>query len=185
MANIIPREYIEKRILLIRSQKVVLGVHLAELYGVEPRALNQAVKRNRSRFPKDFMFRLSAKEAAAVVSQNVIPHRKYFGGALPMVFTEHGVAMLSSVLNSERAIQVNIAIVRVFVRFRRITASHRQLSSRLGELEQRFAKHDIEIQTLFDAIRQLMVPPEKSRREIGFRVGEPKAENKVRRKSSH
>jgi hypothetical protein len=163
----------------------MLGVHLAELYGVEPRALNQAVKRNRPRFPKDFMFRLSAREAAAVVSQNVIPHKKYFGGALPIVFSEHGVAMLSSILKSERAIQVNIAIVRVFVRFRRISASHRQLFSRLGQLEQRFAKHDTQIQTLFDAIRQLMIPPEKPMREIGFRVGEPKAVYKVRRRVSH
>ena len=106
--TIIPIGQIEQRILLIRGQKVMLSTHLAELYDVETRALNQAVKRNISRFPEDFMFQLNSAEAERLVSQNVIPHKKYFGGSLPYAFTEQGVAMLSSVLNSERAIKVNI-----------------------------------------------------------------------------
>ena len=112
MKAVIPLEVIEQRILLIRGQKVMLSTHLAELYDVETRVLNQAVKRNISRFPEDFMFQLNISEAEQLVSQNVIPHKKYFGGALPYAFTEQGVAMLSSVLNSERAIQVNIEMMR-------------------------------------------------------------------------
>ncbi|MEK6672194.1 MAG: ORF6N domain-containing protein, partial [Nitrospirota bacterium] len=111
-----PVDVVERKILLIRGHKVMLSTHLAELYGVETRALNQAVKRNIKRFPEDFMFHLNATEAAQLVSQNVIPHKKYFGGSLPYVFTEQGVAMLSSVLNSERAVQGNIAIMRTFVK---------------------------------------------------------------------
>ncbi len=118
MDALIPVEVIEGKILLIRGQKVMMGTHLAELYGVETRVLNQAVKRNINRFPNDFMFQLNDFEADQLVSQNVIPHRKYFGGSLPYVFTEQGVAMLSSVLNSKRAIQVNIAIMRAFVKLR-------------------------------------------------------------------
>src|SRR5512135_2698126 len=100
--SLVPKESIENRILLLRGHKVILGVHLAELYGVENRVLNQSVKRNATRFPEDFMFRLTRREANWLVSQNVIPERKHLGGSLPYVFTEQGVAMLSSVLNSER-----------------------------------------------------------------------------------
>ncbi len=103
MEEIIPVEVIERRIYLIRGQKVMLSMHLAELYGVETRVLNQAVKRNIQRFPEDFMFQINESEAEKLVSQNVIPHKKYFGGSLPYAFTEQGVAMLSSVLNSEQA----------------------------------------------------------------------------------
>jgi hypothetical protein len=106
MKALIPLEVIERRILLIRGQKVMLSTHLAELYDVETRVLNQAVKRNISRFPEDFMFQLNISEAEQLVSQNVIPHKKHFGGSLPYAFTEQGIAMLSSVLNSERAIKV-------------------------------------------------------------------------------
>ena len=127
MKALIPVEVIEERILLIRGQKVMLSTHLAELYDVETRALNQAVKRNISRFPEDFMFQLNSAEGA-LVSQNVIPHKKYFGGSLPYAFTEQGVAMLSSVLNSERAIKVNIEIMRAFVRLRQILASNKELA---------------------------------------------------------
>jgi len=118
--SLIPVEHIERSILLIRGQRVMLSTHLADLYNVETRVLNQAVKRNISRFPEDFMFQLNSGEAERLVSQNVIPHKKYFGGTLPYAFTEQGVAMLSSVLNSERAIKVNIEIMRAFVRLRRI-----------------------------------------------------------------
>jgi hypothetical protein len=163
-------ERIERSILLIRGQKVMLSVHLAELYDVETRALNQAVKRNIIRFPGDFMFQLSEAEAQQLVSQNVIPHKKYFGGSLPYAFTEQGVAMLSSVLNSERAIKVNIEIMRAFVRLRQILASNKELAKRLDELEK---KYDAQFKIVFDAIRQLMAAPEPKKRPIGFLVEEP------------
>jgi len=172
MKALIPLEVIEQRILLIRSQKVMLSTHLAELYDVETRALNQAVKRNISRFPEDFMFQLNSAEAEQLVSQNVIPHKKYFGGSLPYAFTEQGIAMLSSVLNSERGIKVNIEIMRTFVRLRRMLASHAELARKLNALEK---KYDAQFKIVFDAIRQLMAPPEPKppKKRIGFMVEEP------------
>jgi len=167
MKALIPIEAIEQRILLIRGQKVMLSTHLADLYNVETRVLNQAVKRNISRFPEDFMFQLNSAEAERLVSQNVIPHKKYFGGTLPYAFTEQGVAMLSSVLNSERAIKVNIEIMRAFVRLRRILASHADLARKLDSLEK---KYDTQFKVVFDAIRELMKPPETKKRPIGFLV---------------
>ena len=166
--ELIPEELIEKKIYLIRGQKIILSVHLAELYGVETRVLNQAVKRNIDRFPEDFMFQLKDSEAEWLVSQNVIPHKKYFGGSLPYAFTEQGVAMLSSVLNSPRAIQVNIAIMRAFVKLREILSTHKELAHKLSQLERRIEKHDEEIKGIFSTIRQLMTPPETKRRKIGF-----------------
>jgi hypothetical protein len=145
-------EVIEQKILLIRGQKVMLSIHLAELYGVETRALNQAVKRNFNRFPKDFMFQLTDHEAGQLVSQNVIPHKKYFGGSLPYAFTEQGVAMLSRVLNSERAVQVNIAIMRTFVKLREMIISNKEMAKRLDALEK---KYDAQFKVVFDAIREL------------------------------
>ncbi len=168
MATLVPVEAIEGKILLIRGQKVMMSTHLAELYGVETRVLNQAVKRNINRFPEDFMFQLNNFEADQLVSQNVIPHRKYFGGSLPYAFTEQGVAMLSSVLNSERAVQVNIAIMRAFVKLREMLSTHKDLAHKLAQLERKIEKHDEEIKLIFDAIRQLMTPPEPKRRKIGF-----------------
>ncbi len=169
--SLIPVERVERSILLIRGQKVMLSVHLAELYDVETRALNQAVKRNIIRFPKDFMFQLSEDEARQLVSQNVIPHKKYFGGSLPYAFTEQGVAMLSSILNSERAIKVNIEIMRTFVRLRRLLASHAELARKLEALEK---KYDAQFKVVFDAIRELMKAPESKKRPIGFLVEEPR-----------
>jgi hypothetical protein len=171
MKTLIPLEVIERRILLIRGQKVMLSTHLAELYDVETRVLNQAVKRNISRFPEDFMFQLNTSEAEQLVSQNVIPHKKYFGGSLPYAFTEQGVAMLSSVLNSERAIKVNIEIMRAFVRLRRILASHADLARKLEALEK---KYDAQFSIVFEAIREMMKPPESKKRPIGFLVEEPR-----------
>jgi hypothetical protein len=161
----IPIEVIERKILLIRGQKVMLSTHLAELYGVETRVLNQAVKRNINRFPEDFMFQLNNSEAEHLVSQNVIPHKKYLGGSLPYAFTEQGVAMLSSVLNSERAVQVDIAIMRAFVKLREMIASNKELAKRLDELEK---KYDAQFKVVFDAILEMMTPPEPKRRRIGF-----------------
>ena len=182
MKALIPLEVIEQRIVLIRGQKVMLSTHLAELYDVETRVLNQAVKRNINRFPEDFMFQLNTSEAEQLVSQNVIPHKKYFGGSLPYAFTEQGVAMLSSVLNSERAIKVNIEIMRAFVRLRRILASHADLARKLDALER---KYDAQFKVVFDAIRELMKPPESKKRPIGFLVEEPRVPyiTKTKRKS--
>ncbi|HTR82805.1 MAG TPA: ORF6N domain-containing protein [Bacteroidota bacterium] len=159
---------IENRIFLIRGHKVMLGVDLAGMYQVETRSLNQAVKRNLFRFPPDFMFRLSKHEADLLVSQNVIPHRKYYGGSLPYAFTEQGVAMLSTVLRSKRAIRVNIGIMRAFVKLRELLSTHKELTLKLSQLEMKVESHDKEIRKIFQAIRQLMIEPEKPKRQMGF-----------------
>jgi hypothetical protein len=159
MKELIPVEILERKIYLIRGHRVMLSMHLAELYGIETRVLNQAVKRNIQRFPKDFMFQIDEQEAEQMVSQNVIPHKKFFGGSLPYAFTEQGVAMLSSVLNSEQAIKINIAIMRAFVKIREMLSSNKELAHNLKLLENRIEKHDEEIKAIFGAIRQLMAPP--------------------------
>jgi ORF6N domain-containing protein len=150
-------ERIERRIFVIRGQRVLLDRDLAELYGVTTSALNQAVKRNLDRFPEDFMFRLDREETEALVSQIVIPSRRSFGGSVPYAFTEQGVAMLSSVLRSERAVQANIAIMRAFVRLRQLLATHADLARKLAALER---KYDERFRVVFEAIRQLMTPIE-------------------------
>jgi hypothetical protein len=181
--EIIPIERIARAIFLFREQKVMLDYDLAVLYGIETRALKQAVRRNRHRFPSDFMFELSSEEVEIVVSQFVIPNRRKLGGAKPMAFTEQGVAMLSSVLNSQRAVKVNIAIMRAFVRLRQTLETNRELARTFGELERRVGKHDEEIAGIIEAIRQLMTPPEKPRREIGFHVREKSARYRARKVS--
>jgi hypothetical protein len=176
MSDLIPAERIENKIYLIRGQKVMLDRDLAALYGVKTKVLNQAVKRNDRRFPNDFMFQLTNEEALEVLlitrpssrSQSVTLKRGKNIKYLPYVFTEQGIAMLSSVLNSEQAIQVNIAIMRVFIKLKQILSTHKELAQKIKELENKFEKHDIEIQGIFDAIRKLMAPPEKSKRKIGF-----------------
>ena len=165
---ILPVGQIESRILLIRGHKVMLSTHLAALYGVEPRALVQAVKRNRERFPEDFMFQLSAKEFATLKSQIVISSWGGARRAAPYAFTEQGVAMLSSVLRSKRAAVVNVQIMRAFVKLRQMLSTHRELARKLAELEKRIEGHDEEITAIFEAIRQLMEPPEKPSKRIGF-----------------
>ncbi len=165
-------ERIETHIFLIRGQKVLLSPHLAELYGVEPRVLVQAVKRNIERFPKDFMFQLSDEECANLKSQFVISSWGGSRRAAPYAFTEQGVAMLSSVLRSKRAVQVNIEIMRAFVRLRRMLASNEELSRKLDALEQ---KYDAQFKAVFDAIRELMAPPRpKKKQPIGFAPGKGK-----------
>src|SRR6266566_6744833 len=156
---------VERRIYLIRGEKVMLDFEPPELYRVETRALKQAVRRNADRFPGDFMFKLNANEMGSLVSQNVIPSRGKFGGARPMAFTEQGVAMLSSVLRSPRAVQVNIAIMRIFVRLRKMLLSNAELARKLAALEN---KYDAQFKIVFDAIRELTTPPEKPKRRIGF-----------------
>jgi len=169
MKEIIPHEVIERKIFIIRGQKVMLSPILAELYGVETRALIQAVKRNAERFPEDFMFQLTDEEYKNLKSQIVISSWGGSRRAFPYAFTEQGVSMLSSVLNSKRAIQVNIAIIRTFVRLKQMLSTHKDLAQKLSELERRMEKHDEHIHTIFQAIRQLMnQPPEPSKRKIGF-----------------
>ena len=165
---------VESRIFMVRGKQVMLDKDLAELYGVETKKLNQAVKRNLKRFPSDFMFRLTASEFANLKSQSVMSSAgaAAWGGRrkLPYGFTEQGVAMLSSVLNSPRAIRVNIEIMRAFVQMRQVLRSHADLSLRLDDLELRF---DGQFGIVFDAIRQLMIPPEPPKRRIGFQRDSP------------
>jgi len=178
--ELVSLEHIEQSILLIRHQKVMLDSDLAELYGVSTKRLNEQVKRNRARFPGDFMFQLTVSETEILRSQ-FATSKKGGGGRryLPYAFTEQGVAMLSSVLNSERAIQVNIEIMRAFVRLRRILASHAALARKLDALEK---KYDAQFKVVFDAIREMMKPPEFKKRPIGFLVEEPRAPYLTKRK---
>ena len=166
-SQLVPIEQVEKLIHLVRREKVMLDSDLAALYEVEVKALNQAVKRNLARFPADFMFQLTADEADFLRSQTVTlkvgrgQHRKY----LPYAFTEQGVAMLSSVLHSERAVRVNIEIMRAFVRLRQMLQANADLAGKLAALER---KYDSQFKVVFDAIRQLMAPPAKPQKRIGF-----------------
>ena len=162
-------EAIAGRIVILRGERVLLDADLAELYGVETKMLNRAVKRNRDRFPDDFMFQLTEEEAGNLRYQN---GTSSWGGRryLPQAFTEHGVAMLSSVLRSRRAVMVNVEIMRAFVRLRGILAAHADLARKLAALER---KYDAQFKSVFDAIRELMAPPEpKPRRRIGFISGD-------------
>src|ERR1039457_6270774 len=178
-------EQIEQVILLIRGQRVMLDRDLAAPYGVETKNLNKAVRRNLDRFPSDFMFQLALDEAEACA-----PSRFQFGTLkrgqnikyLPQVFTQEGVAMLSSVLRSPLAVQVNIAIMRVFVRLRETLALHKELVHKLAKLERKIERHDTSIRTLFDAIRELGAPPATPCREIGYHVKEASLPYRVKRK---
>ena len=159
---------IPQRILIIRGHRVMLDVDLAELYGVTTKRLNEAVRRNAARFPKDFMFQLAAFEAGSLRSQFATSNGRGGRRYLPYAFTEQGVAMLSSVLNSKRAILVNIAIMRAFVRLRETLGAHKEFARTLEDLERKYAAHDVQIKGIFDALRALMEPPKRSRRRIGF-----------------
>ena len=175
--KIVPAERVQQVIYFIRGQKVILDSDLAAMYGVETFNLNKAVKRNIDRFPPDFMFQLTKEEVDSLRFQTGMSKTERRGGRryLPYAFTEQGVAMLSSVLKSERAIQVNVAIMRAFVRFREALSTSKVLAQKLAELEKRIASHDKNIRTLFQAIRELMTKPEPPRKSIGFQVKEPKA----------
>ena len=167
--NLVPTARIERVILVVRGHKVILSTDLAELYGVEPRALVQAVKRNLERFPEDFMFQLTQVEFDNLKSQIVISSWGGLRRAAPYAFTEQGVAMLSSVLRSKPAVQVNIEIMRAFVRLRKMLASNAQLAGKLDALEK---KYDAQFKVVFEAIRRLMASPERPPKKIGFRVEE-------------
>jgi len=166
MNELVPVEIIANKIFLIRGQKVMLDRDLAELYGVKPIRLREQVKRNKKRFPEDFMIQLKGEELDFVVSHFAIPSKKYFGGYLPYVFTEQGVAMLSSVLNSERAIQVNIQIMRTFTQMRQMMLSYKDLKERIEKME---SKYDKQFRIVFQALKQLLEPkPVPPPRKTGF-----------------
>lgn len=165
MESLVPLERIEKRILVFRGHKVMLDVDLASLYGVTTKRLNEQVKRNRDRFPEDFMFRLTAEEKTEVVAKCDHLQRLKFSPTLPYAFTEHGALMLASVLNSPTAIHASIQIVRVFIRLREALASDKSLRRRLEALEK---KYDSQFKVVFDAIRKLMEPTEPPKPRIGF-----------------
>ena len=166
---LVPVEVIVRKILFLRGEKVLLDRDLAELYGVETRVLKQAVRRNIKRFPEDFMFELTKEELEDWRSQFVISKSDKMGLRYrPMAFTEQGVAMLSSVLNSDRAIEVNIAIMRAFVQLRKMISSNEDLEKKLKKLKRMIEKHDEDIGLIFEAIRELMTPPDTPPKKIGF-----------------
>jgi hypothetical protein len=178
--SLIPVERIERAILSIRGEKVMLDSDLAQLYGVETRRLNEQVRRNPERFPPDFVFQLTSEEFNHLRWQ--IATSSSYGGRryLPYAFTEHGALMLANVLNSERAAQTSVQIVRAFVRLRQMLASNAELARKLEALE---SKYDRQFKVVFDAIRRLMSPPQTKRREIGFHVKpEDAAKSKARKR---
>jgi len=162
---------VESRILFLRQQRVILDTDLAELYGVPVRQLNQQIKRNKERFPSDFVFQLTVKELTVLRSQIVIS-KTHRGGRRyrPHAFTEHGAIMAATVLNSERAVQMSVFVVRAFVRLRDMLATNRHLAAKIAELENHLESHDEVIQEIMRAIRELMLPPSRQRRKIGFQL---------------
>jgi hypothetical protein len=171
-AQLISSDLIERKIYVIRGQKVMMDADLAALYQVPTKSLNLGVRRNKIRFPDDFMFQLTPEEAEALRFQVETSSSGGHGGRryLPYAFTQEGVAMLSSILRSDRAIQVNIAIMRTFVKLREILASHQDLAGKIESLERKYSQHDQQIQVIFDAIKELLQPPQPPppRRRIGF-----------------
>jgi hypothetical protein len=164
---------IESVIVVVRGHRVILAADLAQIYGVETRVLNQAVKRNLEKFPGDFIFRLTRDEAETLSrsrSQSVILKRGQNVKYLPYVFTEHGAIMAANVLNSPHAINMSVFVVRAFVRLRHTIITHKELAAKLSELERKVVSHDGHIKSLFDAIRQLMEPPPSKSRRIGFKT---------------
>jgi len=166
---ILPDEIVISKIYYIRNHKVMLDKDLAELYDIKPTRLREQVKRNAVRFPANFMFQLTDEEVENMVSQNAIPSRKHLGGTLPYAFTEHGVLMLANVLRSERAIQVSIRIIEIFVKMREMLSSHKDVLLKLEQLERKVTGHDDDIQLIFKYLKQLLVPPQEPRTKIGFR----------------
>ena len=167
MSTLVP-QVVATRILQLRGQRVMLDADLAELYGVETKVLNQAVKRNTERFPMDFMFQLTAAEKHEVVTNCDHLARLKFSASLPYAFTEHGALMLGNVLKSSRAVEVSLLVVRAFVQIREMLSTHKELAAKLDQLERKVSSHDQAIAGLIDAIRQLMTPPATTRRGIGF-----------------
>src|SRR5438034_5851231 len=169
-AVLISADRIERLILLVRGEKVILDSDLARLYGVSTKRFNEQVKRNRRRFPKRFMFRLTADEKAEVVANCDHLKNLKFSPVLPYAFTEHGAIMAATVLNSPRAIQVSIYVVEAFVQLRELLTLNRDLAQKFAELERTIVTHDAQIQAILEAIRQLMTSPAQPRKDIGFHV---------------
>lgn len=170
--NALIRRPVESRILFIRGQKILLDDDLAALYGVKVKRLNEQVKRNTHRFPDDFVFRLTPAEGRALRSQFATSKTGRGGRRYtPFAFTEHGAIMAASVLNSRRAVQMSVFVVRAFVRLREMLATNRELAEKVGELDKRLQTHDVAIRQILDAIKRLMQPPAKPRQSIGFRPG--------------
>lgn len=173
MEAVLADQEITGRIMLIRGQRVMLDRDLAQLYGMQPFRLREQVKRNLERFPKSFMFQLTARELREVVSQFAIPSHTYAGGSVPYAFTEHGVLMLANVLRSERAVQMSIRIIELFVRMREMVFTHQDILHKLERIEEKVAAHDQGIGTLFDHIREMLTPaPEQPRQRIGYKQEE-------------
>jgi hypothetical protein len=174
--TLIPVERIQQAILQIRGHKVMLDKDLADLYGVTTKRLNEQVRRNSTRFPEDFMFQLTAEETDALRSQ-IATSKKSRGGRryTPYAFTAHGALMAATVLNSKRAVQMSVFVVRAFVRLREMLATNRRLAGKIDELENRLDTHDSTIQDLIEAIKELMTPEEPSRMRIGFHLPAGKA----------
>ena len=167
----IKQTLIEQKIFLIRGQKIMLDKDLAELYSVKSIRLREQVKRNLERFPSDFMFQLNESEARMMVSQNAIPSKKHLGGHLPYAFTEHGILMLSSVLNSKNAIQINIQIMRTFTKLRELMVAHKDLRKKIEAIER---KYDCQFQEVFTAIRKILYPPRPPKPKIPFGFQPPR-----------
>ena len=173
---------VKRTILTIRGHKVILDADLSKLYGVSTKRLNEQVRRNRDRFPEDFMYQLTSEEKNEVVSICDHLSNLKFSPALPLAFTEHGAIMAASVLKTPRAIEASIFVVRAFIRLREILATHKQLARKLKELEARLGEHDEQIKVIFEAIHQLMTPPDKAQKKISFEVSEGRVSYRKKKK---
>lgn len=162
-------ELIVNKIYYIRKQKIMLDRDLAELYGVQAIRLREQVKRNIDRFPSNFMFQLTAKEVEAMVSQNAIPSKQQLGGYLPYAFTEHGVLMLASVLKSKQALEVSISVIEIFVKMREMLSTNKDILLKMQQIEKKLTGHDEDIKLIFEALKQLLNPPQEPRQRIGFK----------------
>jgi phage regulator Rha-like protein len=171
---VIPDTVIVNKIYLLRGKKVMLDRDLAELYGIKPIRLREQAKRNADRFPEHFMFQLTEEEVENMVSQNAIPSRKHLGGSLPFAFTEHGVLMLANVLKNKTAIQISIRVIEIFVKLREMLLTHKDILLKIEQMEKKITGHDEEIQMIFAAIKELLDPPQKPRKRIGFKVNSKK-----------
>ncbi len=181
--NLLAPGYIERAIVFIRGQRVILDTELAKMFGVPTFRLNEAVKRNRTRFPVDFMFQLTEEESKCLTSQIAMSNGRRGGRrTLPLAFTEHGVLMAANVLKSDRAVTMSLYVVRAFVRLREVLATHKELAQQVRLLESKIDTHDQTIQAIIETLRRIMQPQEPPKRKIGFTVDEPAVAYRVRRK---
>jgi len=169
---IVPDEILINKIYILRNHRVMIDRDLAELYGVQAKRLREQVKRNLNRFPGNFMFQLTEKETDLMVSQNAIPSKQHLGGALPYVFTEHGVLMLANILKSEEAIQMSVRIIEIFVRMRALLLTNTEILLQLEKMEKQVVKNNEDIKMIFTALRQILNPPAPPRKKIGYKAGD-------------